>query len=124
MRAHFLILACLPAMIAANAQPSDVLEDLAKQRANPLSGIRQVTLSEQPNVGLPAGDGPQNLTQLLVTWPIPLGPRWNVVTYTIVSGISQPDAAGDGRVGGLGDTMLTAAVTPSGTGAPSGASVR
>src|SRR5262249_17066053 len=80
------------------------------------SGIRQVTLSEQRNVGLPAGEGVQNLAQLVVTWPIPLGPRWSLVTYSIVSGISQSTTDG-GRVGGLGDTTVTAAITPRETGA-------
>jgi hypothetical protein len=111
-----MMLAWLLVSGTVHAQQSSSLENLAKLRANPLSGIRQVTVSEQPNVGLPKNGSVQNLAQLTATWPIPLGPDWNVVTYSIVSGISQPDADG-GRVGGLGDTMLTAAVTPSETGA-------
>jgi hypothetical protein len=110
-----LIAACLLAVGTARAQ-EDGLRALAKERANPLSGIRQVMLTEQPNVGLPAGEGVQNLAQLLVTWPVPLGSRWNLVTYTVVSGISQGNVDG-GRVGGLGDTMVTAAITPSETAA-------
>jgi hypothetical protein len=112
-----LLVAVLLALGSAHAQPLDELRDLAKQRANPLSGIKQITLSEQPNVGLPADARVQSLAQLTVTWPIPLGSDWSVVTYTIASGISQTDAAGDDRVGGLGDTMITAVLTPNETGA-------
>ena len=114
-RVRTIALACLVVAQTAHAQEGDFLHDLAKQRANPLSGIRQITLSEQPNVGLPNDERVQNLAQLTVTWPIPLGPQWNVVTYSIFSSVSQADT--EGRVGGLGDTMVTAVVTPTETGA-------
>jgi len=103
------------ALHAAHAQQVDWLADLAKRRANPLSGLRQITVAEQANVDLTGEQGVQNVAQLLVNWPIALGPRWSLVTYTIVTGTSQPND-GDGRVGGLGDTMITAAVTPTESG--------
>ena len=102
---------------AACAQQPAALEDLAKLRANPLSGLRTVTLQDQVDFDFPSTDHLQNVITLQAVWPLPLGKDWSLIAYPILSVISQPGLdPGETRVSGLGDTVLTAVVTPNQTG--------
>ncbi len=110
MPAFVLWLLC---MAAADAAPAATIEHLQTLRANPLSGLRNVQMQYQANVGVPADGETQSVLTLQAVWPFPLGQDWSLITYPVVQVISQPETpSGDGRVAGLGDTILTAAVTP------------
>ncbi len=114
LAAHFtymLIAAPAPAQV-----PSSV-EDLAKLRANPLRGVRSVTLQDQVNFSFGSTGQSQNALSLQAVWPFPLGTNWTLVTQPIATAVAQPGSdPGQGRIYGLGDTVVTAAVTPNQTG--------
>lgn len=101
--------------VACGQQPTS-LEDLAALRANPLSGLRNASLSYQANVDFASGT--QSLWTLQAVWPFALSKDWSLITNPIVSVLAQPGAQpGDNRVAGLGDTTVNAVVTPTETGA-------
>jgi hypothetical protein len=105
-------------MGVAHAQQLPSIEHLAKLRANPLRGLRNITLTEQANLGFPSGGKYQNVLTLQALWPFSLGTDWSLVTYTSLPVISQAGLDhGEPRVDGLGDTVLMTAVTPKETGA-------
>jgi hypothetical protein len=102
---------------AAYAQQPTAIDDLAKLRANPLSGLRTVTLQDQVNFAFPSAGQSQNLITLQAVWPLPLGKDWTLIAYPILSLVSQPGLdPGETQVSGLGDTVLTADITPNQTG--------
>ena len=112
-----LLLGCLVVGGAALAQQPPGIEDLQTLRANPLSGLRTVTLQYQANVGTPALGDVQSVWTLQAVWPFPLGEHWSLITYPSLSVMSQlAPTSGDDRVAGLGDTIVTAVVTPTETG--------
>ena len=112
-----LSLVCTAIADAADAQQTTALEDLAKLRANPFSGLYNITLQDQVNFDFPAAGQSQNVLTLQVVRSFSLGKDWSLVTYPILSMISQPGLdLGEARVYGLGDTVVTAAVTPQETG--------
>ena len=96
---------------AACAQQPTTLEDLAKLRANPLSGLHNVTLQDQVNFDSPSAGQSQNVITLQAVWPLPLGKDWSLIAYPILSVISQPGLdPGETRVPGppgrgLGEVM-------------------
>jgi hypothetical protein len=97
----------------ACAQQAAALEELAKLRANPLSGLRTVTLQDQVNFDSPFAGQSQHVITLQAVWPLPLGHDWSLIANPILSVISQPGLdPGETRVSGLGDTVLTAVITP------------
>ena len=97
----------------ACAQQPAVLEELAKLRANPLSGLRTVTLQDQIDFDSPFAGQSQHVITLQAVWPLPLGQHWSLIANPILSVISQPGLdPGETRVTGLGDTVLTTVVTP------------
>jgi hypothetical protein len=104
------VLACLGAARSARADES-LLDDLSALRANRLSGLRNVSVTGQVNAGFPSSGRTQNLLSLTVLWPVPLGPSWQLITYTVGELVSQPRLKPrDGRVVGLGDTVVNALV--------------
>jgi hypothetical protein len=101
----------------AHAQQPLSIEHLAKLRDNPLRGLRNITLTEQANLGFPSGSEYQNLLTLQAVWPFSLGKDWSLITYPTLPVISQAGAEhGEPRADGLGDTVLLTAVTPKETG--------
>jgi hypothetical protein len=104
-------------MGVAHAQQPLSIEHLAKLRANPLRGLRNVTLTEQANLGFPSGGEYQNVLTLQALWPFSLGPDWSLVMYPTLPVVSQAGAErGEPRADGLGDAVLMTAVTPKETG--------
>lgn len=67
-----LALACLAAARPARGD-DDLLDDLSRIRANRLSGLRNVSVAEQANVGFPSAGRIQNVLMLSLLWPFPLG---------------------------------------------------
>jgi len=103
---------------ASHAQETKSLEELVKLKANPLSGLRQITLQDQLFPNVPSGGQTENSLELQVVWPFSLGGRWTLVSYTILPAHSQPGAEpGDSQLWGLGDTTVTLLATPSKIGA-------
>jgi hypothetical protein len=110
-------LVCMVTAGIARAQSTPSLDDLATMRANPLSGLHNASLSYQVNADFLRDGGMQSLWTLEGVWSFPLGRDWSLVTNPNVSVLAQPGAEpGDSRVAGLGDTTVTAAVTPKDTG--------
>ena len=106
---------CMAAAGIARAEQTTSVEDLATLRANPLSGLRNVSLTYQANVDF--ADGTQSLWELEAVWPFALGKDWSLITNPTVPVMAQPGSEpGEGRVAGLGDTTVTAVVTPTKTG--------
>jgi hypothetical protein len=100
------------------AQQSMSVEDLAKLRANPLSGQRSITLQDQVNFGFPTAGQPQNLLTVQAVWPFALSSNWDLIAYPSVNIVSQPGLEpGESSVTGLSDTLVTTAITPKETGA-------
>lgn len=118
---HALVSLCLVGILVPNlvrAQGTPSIDDLATLRANPLSGLRNATLSYQANLDFLRDGETQSEWMLEAVWPFALGEHWSLITNPIVTLLAQPgDAPGDDRIGGLGDTTVTALVTPTETGA-------
>ena len=109
--AHWLV--WLLAAGAVQAQESTTLDELAKLKQNPLSGLRQVTLQNQLYPNFHSTGQTENVLSVQVIWPVSLGNEWSIVTYTILPVISQPGLEpGDSQVWGLGDTTMTLIATP------------
>jgi len=113
-------LLCVVGVMTTNAAPGQqppALQDLAKLRANPLSGLHNVTLQEDANFGFPSGGQVQHVVSLQAVWSFPVGKDWSLIAYPIGSFISQPALEpGESEVNGLGNTVLTALLTPKETG--------
>lgn len=115
--AFVLLLGCMVMGGVALAQQPPRIEDIQTLRANPLSGLHTVTLQYQANVGVPSQGEVQSVWTLQAVWSFPLGENWSLITYPSFPVVSQPDpSSGDGHVAGLGDTVVTAVVTPTETG--------
>ena len=110
--AALVTIACLMAARPARGDEG-LLDDLSAMRANRLSGLRNVSVTEQVNGGIPSAGRTQNVLTVTVLWPVRLGPSWQLITYSVGEIGAQPGLeAGDGRVVGLGDTVVNLALTP------------
>ena len=102
----------VPQTATADTSQSPSVEELAKLKQNPVSGLRQVVFQavvspEVPVTGKTAGN-----YSLQPVWPFPLGKDWRLVTYTILPVVQQPGAAGENTIVGLGDTLINLFVSP------------
>lgn len=87
-------------------------EALAKAAQNPLASMISLPFQNNTNFGLGSYDRTQNVLNIQPVYPF-AGKKWNIITRTIFSVISQPDITQeDGRTFGLGDTTLTAWLSP------------
>src|SRR5262245_23117980 len=103
------VVAALICLVTCGAARGDeaVLEELSVRRANPLSGLRNIGLNEQLNVGFPSAGKTQHVLTLQALLPLSLGPRWALITYLQGGMVSQHGVrAGEDRVTGLGDTVV------------------
>ncbi len=101
--------------MAAMAQSTSIsIEDLAKQRENPLSEL--TSFSVQTTLGFPAGPNRQASygADLQPVTPFHLAPDWNLVTRTTIPTLAQvPLSSEQGRSFGIGDVSQIFAITPS-----------
>ena len=102
----------VPQTATADSDQSPSVEELAKLKQNPVSGLRQIVFQavvspEVPVTGKTAGN-----YSLQPVWPFPLGKDWRLVTYTILPVVQQPGAAGEKTIVGLGDTLINLFVSP------------
>ena len=90
-------------------------EELAKAAQNPIANMISVPFQNNTNLNIGSNDSTQNILNVQPVWPFELNDDWNVITRTIIPVVSNPDVlTGEGRVGGVGDMLFTAFVSPSG----------
>ena len=90
-------------------------EELAKAAQNPIANMISVPFQNNTNLNIGPNDSTQNILNVQPVWPFELNDDWNVITRTIIPVVSNPDVlTGEGRVGGVGDTLFTAFISPSG----------
>lgn len=95
-----------------NTSASSSVEDLVKQKQNPVSGLRQVGLDTTLSPDVPVTGGTEGAYSLQVVWPFKLTEDWRLITYSIVPVLQLPEGDGDYTVG-LGNASLDFLVTPS-----------
>jgi len=86
--------------------------DLAAAAQNPIADL--ISLPFQNNMNFDYGpDGDvQNVLNVQPVWPFDLGDNWNLITRTILPVVSQPHLDESGSTFGLGDTTMTAWLSP------------
>ncbi len=110
-------LVALVVAAAAYAQEPPSLEELAKLRANPLSGLHNFTLQDQGNFDFAGTGQAQNVITLQAVYAVSLSENWSLVAQPIVPIVTQPGSdPGEGQTSGLGATVVTAVITPKETG--------
>jgi hypothetical protein len=101
------VLATLP----AHAEMS--VEELAKLAQNPVGNLISLPFQNNTNLNFGPQKGTQNILNIQPVIPISVSDYWNVITRTIVPVISMPPLSpGDDRTNGIGDTVLTAFLSP------------
>ncbi len=90
-------------------------EELAKAAQNPIASMISLPIQNNTNLNIGPNDSTQNILNVQPVWPFKLNDDWNVITRTIIPVVYNPDVlTGEGRVGGVGDTLFTAFISPSG----------
>ncbi len=103
--------AALLAATPAHAELS--AEELAKLAQNPVGNLVSVPFQNNTNLNFGPQKGTQNVLNIQPVIPISVNDEWNVITRTILPVISMPSLyPGDDRTNGLGDTVLTAFLSP------------
>ena len=101
--------------VAVSSGASD--EELAKAAQNPIASMISLPLQNNTNLNIGPDDSTQNILNVQPVWPFKINDDWNLITRTIIPVISQPDVLTplrDGRKDGIGDTLFTAFLSPSG----------
>ncbi len=88
-------------------------EELAKLAQNPVGNLISIPFQNNANLNFGPDKGTLNVLNIQPVIPISVNKDWNIITRTIVPVISQPAlGAGDDRSNGIGDTVLTAFLSP------------
>ena len=88
-------------------------EELAKLAQNPVGNLISVPFQNNTNLNFGPERQTQNILNIQPVIPISVNDDWNINTRTIVPVISMPALyPGDDRTNGIGDTVLTAFVSP------------
>ena len=91
------------------SHPSTV-EDIAREKQNPVSGLRSLTLQ---NVNFPLGNGTADSFSIQPVWPFRLSPDWRLVTYTIAPIEWLPSQGPNTRsASGLGNILFNGYISP------------
>jgi hypothetical protein len=110
-------LACLGIALTNQAFAELSAEDLAKIAQNPVGNLISVPIQENANVNVGPRDLTQNIVNIQPVIPIHLNNDWNLITRTILPIISQPGfVSGQDRTSGLGDTQISAFLSPANPG--------
>lgn len=111
-----LSLALAAASPAASAAPT--AEELAKLAQNPVGNLVSVPFENDTNFNVGPLDKTQNILNIQPVIPIGVNKDWNIITRTIVPLIWQPEFyPGQGSRFGLGDTQVSAFLSPGSPGA-------
>jgi hypothetical protein len=109
-------LAAILAGASAHAELSP--EDLAKIAQNPVGNLISVPFQENAYLNTGPLDKTQNVLNIQPVIPIHLTSDWNIITRTILPIISLPAfAPGQNRTNGIGDTQISAFLSPANPGA-------
>jgi hypothetical protein len=108
----------LLASMRANSQAGASSEELAKIAQNPVGNLISVPIQENANLNAGPFDHELNVLNIQPVIPIDITDDWNIITRTILPIISQPGfAPNQDRVNGLGDTQISAFLSPAKPGA-------
>jgi hypothetical protein len=92
-------------------------EDLAKLAQNPVGNLISVPFQNNTNLNFGPEKGTQNVLNIQPVIPISVSEDWNIITRTILPVISMPALGPDiGSKNGIGDTVLTAFLSPANPG--------
>jgi hypothetical protein len=108
LTAYVVVLATIAAT-PAHAELS--AEDLAKIAQNPVGNLISVPFQNNTNLNAGPDKRTQNILNIQPVIPVSVNEDWNIITRTIVPVISQPLPDGE-RTNGIGDTVLTAFLSP------------
>jgi hypothetical protein len=102
-------------LTVAHADPDRA--ELLKAAQNPLSDIANIPFKNNFNTGLDPSNKMQYIHNVVPVYPIPLNDKWNVITRTEFSIITEPEEPlWDDRIYGLGDTTFTPFFSPKSSG--------
>jgi len=100
-------------VLAPPARAALSAEDLAKLAQNPVANLISVPFQNNTNFNTGPLNGTQNILNIQPVIPIEINKDWNVITRTILPLIWQPEFfPGQGSQFGLGDTQLSAFLSP------------
>jgi hypothetical protein len=108
LTAYVVVLATIAAT-PAHAELS--AEELAKIAQNPVGNLISVPFQNNTNLNAGPDKRTQNILNIQPVIPVSVNEDWNIITRTIVPVISQPLPDGE-RTNGIGDTVLTAFLSP------------
>ena len=96
----------------ADTSASKTIEQMNKERQNPVSGLRSIFLQD---VVVPIGDGNANSFTIQPVWPFRVFGNWKFVTYTIIPFMSVPAVkAGEIPAAGVGNVLFNGFFRPEG----------
>jgi hypothetical protein len=108
---HALAVSATALLAAAPAHAELSAEELAKLAQNPVGNLISVPFQNNSNLNAGPDKRTQNILNIQPVIPISVSDEWNIITRTIVPVISQPLPDGE-RTNGIGDTVLTAFLSP------------
>ena len=104
-------------VLGPDAQAGETESELAKKTQNPVADLISIPIQNNMNFGMGPHNRFQNVTNVQPVIPISLTEDWNLITRTIMPIIKQPDLQTTSEdTWGIGDTNLTAFVSPSAAG--------
>jgi hypothetical protein len=106
---------CTLTLFAArtHAQAEPNLEKLAKAAQNPVADMISVPFQENANLNAGPFDHELNVVNIQPVIPFNVTDDWNIITRTILPVISQPGLSpNQDRSNGLGDTQISAFLSP------------
>jgi len=113
-----LVVVTLIATTRAHAQADASAEVLAKIAQNPVANLISVPFQENANLNAGPFDHELNVLNIQPVIPFDISDDWNIITRTILPVISQPGyAPNQDRSNGLGDTQISAFLSPAKPGA-------
>lgn len=105
----------LAAATSASAEMS--AEELAKLAQNPVGNLISLPFQNNTNLNFGPEKGTQNILNIQPVIPISVSSEWNIITRTIVPVIHMPELSPTiGSKDGIGDTVLTAFLSPANPG--------
>jgi hypothetical protein len=88
------------------------VQELAKLKQNPVSGLRQLIFQADVSPDVPDSDDSLGIYSLQLVWPFALNEDWRLITYSILPVIDLPGVAGQDSITGLGDTLINFFISP------------